>query len=47
VVYSDVGISRAFTPQRSDKALEIVYDPGDGDLKVLHIDGRTSAIEPA
>ena len=44
VVYTDAGISRAFTPGNTPKALEIVYDPGDGELVVLRANGNTAPI---
>lgn len=44
VVYTDTGISRAFTPQSTPKTMEIVYDPGDGDLCVLRADGSRAPI---
>lgn len=44
VVYTDTGISRAFTVNDSAKAIEIVYDPGDGELCVLKPDGSRAPI---
>ena len=44
VVYTDTGISRAFTVSDDPKALEIVYDAGAGDLVALRIDGSSAPI---
>lgn len=44
VVYTDTGISKAFTPAHTPRALEIVYDPGDGELVVLKTNGTTAPI---
>jgi hypothetical protein len=47
VVYADAGISRAFTPQQTMRSLDIVFDPGDGNLQRMQIDGSVSPIPQA
>ena len=44
VVYIDVGISKAFSPKASAQSSQILYDPGDGDLQVLNLDGSLKPI---
>lgn len=44
LVFADVGLSRAFTPYQSAAALEMVLDPGDGNLAVLKPDGSRVAL---
>lgn len=44
VVFTDVGISRAFTPMTSLAATQVLYDPGDGQLVALTLAGTTENI---
>lgn len=46
IVHTDVGISRAFGLENSDESRsQILLDPGDGNLVVLHIDGSVSSVQ--
>lgn len=40
IVFSDVGISKAFSPAATKLSVQVVYDRGDGDLVALDIDGK-------
>lgn len=44
VVFSDVGISKAFSPAATKPCVQVVYDRGDGHLSVLEVDGKTKPI---
>jgi len=46
LVFSDVGISKAFAPNISAACMQIVYDPGDGALRAMQLDGTTRPIPP-
>ena len=40
VVYTDVGLSRAYMPNATPESSSLLYDDGDGNLRVLHLDGE-------
>jgi cleavage and polyadenylation specificity factor subunit 3 len=44
VVFTDVGLSKAFAPTVSVSCTQIAYDPGDGHLCALNMDGSTRPI---
>ena len=44
VVFTDVGISKAFAPTASKASMQVLYDPGDGQLCVLNLDGSVQPI---
>ena len=44
VVYTDVGISRAYAPTATALSSCILYDDGSGDLRVLDLSGQTHEI---
>lgn len=44
VVFTDVGISKAFTPQASLATSQVLYDPGDGSLVALNMNGTMQQI---
>ena len=44
IIYTDVGLSRSFTVRDVAAATEILFDPGEGKLQVLHADGSLTDI---
>jgi len=47
VIYTDVGISRAFMPSATSASSTILLDDGSGDLRVLDLNGQTHAVPDA
>ena len=44
VVFTDVGISKAFVQTASNLSMQVLYDPGDGNLSALNLDGSVRPI---